>query len=78
MNLVLPGRAPETRFGENAQQRIQAGIPEVYADLAQSVFAGWSQSTEITTAQDVTEAIGVRQTILRRRCVFLLAPMQLH
>ncbi len=55
--LVLPGRAPETRFGENAQPRIQGGIPEAYAGLAQSVFAGWSKSTEVTHAQDVAEAV---------------------
>ena len=40
VSLVLPGRAPETRFGENAQPRMQGGIPEAYAGLAQSVFAG--------------------------------------
>ncbi|MDY7544651.1 SDR family oxidoreductase [Glaciimonas sp. CA11.2] len=57
VNLVLPGRAPETRFGQNAQPRIQYGIPEAYADLAQSVFAGWQQSTEVTLASDVAEAV---------------------
>ena len=57
VNLVLPGRAPETRFGENARPRIEGGIPEAYATLAQSVFAGWSQSTEVTRAQDVAEAV---------------------
>jgi NAD(P)-dependent dehydrogenase (short-subunit alcohol dehydrogenase family) len=57
VNLVLPGRAPETRFGENARPRIEGGIPEAYAALAQSVFAGWSQSTEVTRAQDVAEAV---------------------
>ncbi|GAB3244690.1 SDR family oxidoreductase [Chitinimonas naiadis] len=55
--LVLPGRAPETRFGENAQPRMQGGIPEAYADLAQRVFAGWAQSTEVTRAQEVAEAV---------------------
>jgi len=57
VNLVLPGRAPETRFGENARPRIEGGIPEAYAALAQSIFAGWSQSTEVTRAQDVAEAV---------------------
>jgi len=58
VRLVLPGRAPETRFGENARPRMQAGIPEAYAGLAQSVFAGWAQSSEITTrALDVAEAV---------------------
>lgn len=57
VNLVLPGRAPETRFGENAQPRIQGSIPEAYADLAQSVFAGWAQSSATTRALDVAEAV---------------------
>lgn len=57
VSLVLPGRAPETRFGENARPRIQNGIPEAYTDLAQSVFAGWSQSSAITRSIDVAEAV---------------------
>lgn len=32
VRLVLPGRAPETRFGENARSRMQAGFPEPYAN----------------------------------------------
>ncbi|MBV6748822.1 SDR family oxidoreductase [Pseudomonas chlororaphis] len=55
VNLILPGRTPETRFGENAQDRIL--IPEAYADLAQSIFAQWAQSSEITLARDVAEAV---------------------
>ena len=57
VNLVLPGRAPETRFGENAQPRMQGGIPEAYGDLAQRVFAQWAQSSEVTCAVDVAEAV---------------------
>ena len=57
VSLVLPGRAPETRFGENAQPRMQGGIPEAYAALAQSVFARWAQSSAVTRAQDVAEAV---------------------
>lgn len=57
VNLVLPGRAPETRFGENAQSRMQSGFPEAYAGLAQSVFATWQQSTAVTRALDVAEAV---------------------
>jgi len=57
VNLVLPGRAPETRFGANAQTRMQSSIPEMYADLAQRVFAEWAQSTDVTQAQDVAEAV---------------------
>jgi short-subunit dehydrogenase len=57
VSLVLPGRAPDTRFGDNAQPRIQSGIPEAYADLAQKVFAGWRESSAVTHAQDVAEAV---------------------
>ncbi|HEY8025923.1 MAG TPA: SDR family oxidoreductase [Burkholderiaceae bacterium] len=57
VHLVLPGRAPETRFGENARPRIQQGIPEAYAALAQQVFAGWAQSSAVTRAADVAEAV---------------------
>jgi len=58
VNLVLPGRAPTTRFGANAQPRMQGAIPEAYAAMAQEVFAGWAQSTEeVTQAIDVAEAV---------------------
>ena len=55
--LVLPGRAPTTSFGDNAQARMQGAIPEAYAALAQSVFAKWSEETLVTEAQDVAEAV---------------------
>ena len=55
VNLVLPGRAPDTRFGANAQQRIQ--IPEAYAELAQNVFAEWAQASEVTKSEDVVAAV---------------------
>ncbi|MES2352597.1 MAG: short-chain dehydrogenase/reductase, partial [Pseudomonadota bacterium] len=32
-------------------------IPEAYADLAQSVFEAWGQSTVVTHAVDVAEAV---------------------
>jgi NAD(P)-dependent dehydrogenase (short-subunit alcohol dehydrogenase family) len=57
VRLVLPGRAPETRFGENARPRMQQGFPEAYAGLVQSVFAEWEQSTAITRSRDVAEAV---------------------
>jgi NAD(P)-dependent dehydrogenase (short-subunit alcohol dehydrogenase family) len=57
VSVVVPGRAPETRFGENAQPRMQGGIPETYAGLAQSVFAGWAQSSVVTRPVDVAEAV---------------------
>ncbi|TDY26930.1 short-subunit dehydrogenase [Paraburkholderia sp. BL6665CI2N2] len=57
VRLVLPGRAPETRFGENAQSRMQAGVPEAYSDLAQRVFAQWQQESAITRSLDVAQAV---------------------
>jgi len=56
--LVIPGRAPETSFGDNARARMGMNIPEAYGDLAAQVFAGWQQSTEeVTHALDVAEAV---------------------
>ncbi|RSZ59441.1 SDR family oxidoreductase [Massilia atriviolacea] len=55
--LVLPGRAPQTRFGENARARMEGAIPDAYADLAQRVFAGRSASAAVTLAQDVADAV---------------------
>lgn len=58
---VLPGRAPDTRFGETAQSRIKAagGFPDAYAELVQGVFANWAQqpSTGVTLSVDVAEAV---------------------
>lgn len=56
VNLILPGRAPETRFGENARSRM-GSIPEAYVDLAQRIFEGWTQSADVTYAADVAEAV---------------------
>ena len=59
--VVLPGRAPDTRFGANAQERMQGagGYPDAYADIVQGVFARWAQapSTEVTLASDVAKAV---------------------
>src|SRR6201996_5042555 len=38
-HLVLPGRAPDTRFGENAREHIYGFDHEAYADLARHVIA---------------------------------------
>jgi len=57
VSLVLPGRAPETTFGKNAQPRMQGAIPEVYAGFAQRVFASRGQDGPVTHASDVVEAV---------------------
>jgi len=57
-HIVLPGRAPDTRFGDNARSRMTAGFPAPYADLVQRIFAGWAEDTsELTRSADVVEAI---------------------
>ncbi len=57
MRLVIPGRSLETRFRENAQPRMQGGVPEAYAGFAQSVLARMGQSSAATRALDVAEAV---------------------
>lgn len=57
VSLVLPGRSPETRFGENARSRMQDGFPEAYGALAETIFAGWQNETAITRSLDVAEAV---------------------
>ncbi|MBK1838519.1 SDR family oxidoreductase [Azospirillum sp. YIM B02556] len=56
-HLVLPGRAPDTAFGQNARSRIENAIPEAYAPLAQSVFAAWQQPGPVTHASDVADGV---------------------
>ena len=57
VRLVLPGRAPDTRFGDNARQRMRDGFPDAYAELVGRVFSGWEQSSEVTQSRDVAEAV---------------------
>lgn len=58
VRLVLPGRAQDTSFGDNARSRMQDGFPDAYADLLQHVFAGWEQaSSEVTHFRNVAEAV---------------------
>jgi NAD(P)-dependent dehydrogenase (short-subunit alcohol dehydrogenase family) len=56
--LVLPGRSPETRFGDNARSRMHGFDHEDYADLAKEVYARLRDTSSPTThAQDVAEAV---------------------
>ena len=57
VRLVMPGAAPETAFGRNARARMQDGIPAAYTEFAQGVFARRGQSSLVTRAQDVTDAV---------------------
>ena len=56
--IVLPGRSPETSFGDNARQRMAGSAHEAYADFTQRVFAAVRDtSSPVTHAQDVAEAV---------------------
>jgi NAD(P)-dependent dehydrogenase (short-subunit alcohol dehydrogenase family) len=60
--VVLPGAAPGTSFGTTARAQIAAngGFPDAYAGFVQQTMAGMQQhaaSGQITTAQDVAEAV---------------------
>jgi NAD(P)-dependent dehydrogenase (short-subunit alcohol dehydrogenase family) len=59
VRLVLPGRSPTTRFGENAQARMQQGFPEAYAELGKQVFASFQDDGPVTEANDVAEAVWI-------------------
>jgi len=56
VRLVLPGRAPEMKFGENARAQM-SGFPEAYDALTKSVFARWQQDSAVTYSKDVAEAV---------------------
>ena len=56
--LVLPGRSPETRFGDNARAHMHGLDNEAYAGLVKKVFAQFADtSSPVTHAQDVAEAV---------------------
>lgn len=57
VNLVLPGRSPETPFGANARARTPSGVPESYADVAKRVLAQFGELGPVTHASDVAEAV---------------------
>jgi NAD(P)-dependent dehydrogenase (short-subunit alcohol dehydrogenase family) len=62
VRLVLPGSAPDTAFGQNAQAAMRAqgvGVPEPYAEFAQAVFARMAarRGGPHTRAEDVAEAV---------------------
>ena len=58
LRLVLPGRAPGTRFAENGTPHLHGLDNESYADLVQRVFAGFGDTSSPTTqAEEVAEAV---------------------
>jgi NAD(P)-dependent dehydrogenase (short-subunit alcohol dehydrogenase family) len=60
VKLVLPGLAPDTRFGENARALAQGvfDFPPPYGPLGQAVMAGFAaEHAEVTRPLDVAEAV---------------------
>jgi NAD(P)-dependent dehydrogenase (short-subunit alcohol dehydrogenase family) len=58
VRLVLPGRAPQTRFGDNARAHIHGFDNEAYAGIVKQVLAHLEDTTSpLTHAQDVAEAV---------------------
>jgi len=58
VHLVLPGRAPETKFGENAFPHLRGRDNPDYAPMIERVVAGIRDSSgPMTRSSDVVEAI---------------------
>lgn len=58
--VVVPGMAPSTSFARNARARLAGNdFPEPYRDFAQRTMTSMARAAtgEVTTAQDVVEAI---------------------
>lgn len=56
--LVLPGRSPSTRFGENAMPLMEGAITAPYAEMAQAIITTLRADTgDVTYAEDVAEAV---------------------
>ncbi len=56
-HIVLPRRAPETRFAENGSSRMRGLDHEAYADLVKGFMARFSQPGPVTHSRDVAEAV---------------------
>ncbi|UOB59669.1 SDR family oxidoreductase [Burkholderia pyrrocinia] len=57
-HLVLPGRAPDTRFGDNARTHMHGFEHDAYAEfVGKAVARMLDASGPITRAQDVAEAV---------------------
>jgi len=60
--LVLPGSAPTTGFGKNAVSRMGMEIPEPYEVFVHDYLTKLRSSTDVTTAEDVAEAVWLSVT----------------
>ncbi|MCJ8520575.1 NAD(P)-dependent dehydrogenase (short-subunit alcohol dehydrogenase family) [Pseudorhizobium tarimense] len=61
VRLVLPGRAPQTSFGDTARTRLQGqgGFPEPYSDFVAGIFRAREQQADapVTHPADVVAAV---------------------
>jgi NAD(P)-dependent dehydrogenase (short-subunit alcohol dehydrogenase family) len=58
VHLVLPGRSPETKFGENALQHLRGRDNPDYASMIDQILSGMrNASGPVTHSSDVAEAI---------------------
>jgi NAD(P)-dependent dehydrogenase (short-subunit alcohol dehydrogenase family) len=57
VHLVQPGRAPATKFGENARLHAPSEVPEPYAAFSASAIAEMRKDTDITVPVDVAAAV---------------------
>jgi NAD(P)-dependent dehydrogenase (short-subunit alcohol dehydrogenase family) len=57
VRIVIPGRAPETPFGDNARGRMGLNIPDAYQALAAQMFARFGAGGDVTYSRDVSEAV---------------------
>ncbi|RYD32649.1 MAG: SDR family NAD(P)-dependent oxidoreductase, partial [Verrucomicrobiaceae bacterium] len=56
-SIVLPGYAPDTKFGDNARA-LMLGVPTPYEEMARAVFTRFEEfSGPSTKATDVAEAV---------------------
>jgi NAD(P)-dependent dehydrogenase (short-subunit alcohol dehydrogenase family) len=55
--LIEPGYGPGTRFTANSGSRMDGLVPPAYAPFVQRIFAGMSQLTAVTSANDVAEVV---------------------
>lgn len=56
VNIVLPGRSPETAFADNAQAS-KLAIHQAYRPAAEKLFEGLSDDGPMTYSNDVAEAV---------------------
>ena len=74
VGLILPGRAPQTRFGENAR-RTMGQLPESYATLGQQIFDSMQDnaSVTLTTGRCPGDGAGQSSPCLKTICGFCLS-----